>query len=246
MSKTVTATLPAALLVIFWWQRGRLEWRRDVLPLAAVVRRRRSPAGLFTAWVESTPRLIGAQGRAIRAHAAAASPAGRPRAVVLRLESALAGEPDVHLSSLEDRSRRSGGSISSRSGLAALAVASVCWRAKNRGPLAGFLIFTGTLFPVLGFLNVYPFRYSYVADHFQYLAILAIIVPAAAGLTILARRLSPRQDRRDRPAGSLADHTRVRHLAAERRRIAITKRCSARRWRAIRAALCCTTISASC
>jgi len=60
-SKTVTATLPAVLLVIFWWQRGRLEWKRDVLPLApwfalAV------PAGLFTAWVESTPRLIGAQG----------------------------------------------------------------------------------------------------------------------------------------------------------------------------------------
>ena len=33
LSKTVTATLPAALLVVFWWQRGRLSWRRDVLPL---------------------------------------------------------------------------------------------------------------------------------------------------------------------------------------------------------------------
>src|SRR5437879_5458322 len=29
MTKTVTATLPAVLLVIFWWQRGRIEWRRD-------------------------------------------------------------------------------------------------------------------------------------------------------------------------------------------------------------------------
>ena len=61
MSKTVTATLPAVLLVIFWWQRGRIEWKRDVLPLApwfAVA----VPAGLFTAWVERTPRLIGAQG----------------------------------------------------------------------------------------------------------------------------------------------------------------------------------------
>jgi len=38
-------------------------------------------------------------------------------------------------------------------------------------------------FPALGFLNVYPFRYSYVADHFQYLALLGILVPAAAGLT---------------------------------------------------------------
>jgi hypothetical protein len=33
LSKTVTATLPGALLVIFWSQRGRLSWRKDVLPL---------------------------------------------------------------------------------------------------------------------------------------------------------------------------------------------------------------------
>ena len=82
-------------------------------------------------------------------------------------------------------------------GLAALAVALGFLARKNRGPLAGFLFFVGTLFPVLGFLNVYPFRYSYVADHFQYLAILGIIVPAAAWLTVLgaadpARVRSPR------------------------------------------------------
>ena len=33
LAKTVTATLPAALLVVFWWQRGRLSWRDDVVPL---------------------------------------------------------------------------------------------------------------------------------------------------------------------------------------------------------------------
>jgi tetratricopeptide (TPR) repeat protein len=76
-------------------------------------------------------------------------------------------------------------------GLVAVAVA-LGWLARtNRGPLAGFLIFAGTLFPVLGFFNVYPFRYSYVADHFQYLAILGILVPAAWGLTVLAQRVSP-------------------------------------------------------
>jgi tetratricopeptide (TPR) repeat protein len=73
----------------------------------------------------------------------------------------------------------------------ALAVALVWLARRNRGPLAGFLIFAGTLFPVLGFLNVYPFRYSYVADHFQYLATLGIIVPAASGLMVLARRILP-------------------------------------------------------
>src|SRR5205814_1840589 len=80
-------------------------------------------------------------------------------------------------------------------GLAAI-FAGLLWQArKNRGPLAGFLIFTGTLFPVLGFFNVYPFRYSYVADHFQYLAILGILVPAAWSLTVLARRISPVKSR---------------------------------------------------
>jgi hypothetical protein len=31
-SKTVSATLPGALLVVFWWQRGHLSWNRDILP----------------------------------------------------------------------------------------------------------------------------------------------------------------------------------------------------------------------
>ena len=34
LCKTVTGTLPGALLVILWWQRGRLSWSKDVLPLA--------------------------------------------------------------------------------------------------------------------------------------------------------------------------------------------------------------------
>jgi tetratricopeptide (TPR) repeat protein len=62
-------------------------------------------------------------------------------------------------------------------------------RRGERGPLAALLYFCGTLFPVLGFLNVYPFIYSYVADHFQYLASLAIVIPAAAALARLTNRI---------------------------------------------------------
>ena len=59
----------------------------------------------------------------------------------------------------------------------------LAWLSRRwRGPLAGFLFFAGTLFPALGFFNVYPFQYSWVADHFQYLACLGIIVPCAVGL----------------------------------------------------------------
>ena len=62
-----------------------------------------------------------------------------------------------------------------------------CWKLRNRsrGPLAAVLLFAGILFPALGFLNVYPFVYSYVADHFQYLASIAIITVASAGITLL-------------------------------------------------------------
>ncbi len=60
---------------------------------------------------------------------------------------------------------------------------------RHRAPLAGFLFFIGTLFPALGFFNVYPFRFSYVADHFQYLASLGIVVPIACGLAMGASRI---------------------------------------------------------
>jgi tetratricopeptide (TPR) repeat protein len=60
---------------------------------------------------------------------------------------------------------------------------------RNRAPLAAWLFFVGTLFPALGFFNVYPFRYSFVADHFQYLASIGPITLAAAGIAILFRPL---------------------------------------------------------
>ena len=61
LTKTVTATLPAALLVIFWWQRGTLSWKRDVLPLVPFFVLG-AAAGVLTAWVER--KLIGAEGAA--------------------------------------------------------------------------------------------------------------------------------------------------------------------------------------
>ena len=189
MSKTVTATLPAAMLVVFWWQRGRLAWRRDVLPLIPWFAVGAS-AGLFTAWVESTPRLIGAQ--------------GPQYALTLVERLLLAGRVPwfyackvlwpSNLMFFYPRWKIDSGQwwqYLFPLGLVALAVTLGLLARKNRGPLAGFLIFAGTLFPVLGFLNVYPFRYSYVADHFQYLATLGIVVPAASWLTVLARRISP-------------------------------------------------------
>ena len=33
LTKSVTATLPATLLVVLWWRRGELTWKRDIFPL---------------------------------------------------------------------------------------------------------------------------------------------------------------------------------------------------------------------
>jgi tetratricopeptide (TPR) repeat protein len=175
LSKSVTATLPAALLVVFWWQRGRLEAKRDVLPLAPWLATG-AAAGLFTAWVERN--FIGAQGTAF----SLTFPdrlllAGR---VIWFYFSRLIF-PD-NLTFFYPHWTIDAGQWWQYLFLAGVLVAAgvlIWFSRKNRGPLAAFLFFAGTLFPVLGFFNVYPFVYSYVADHFQYLASLGIIVPVA-------------------------------------------------------------------
>jgi tetratricopeptide (TPR) repeat protein len=56
------------------------------------------------------------------------------------------------------------------------------------------LLYIFLLLPSLGFLNIYFFIYSFVADHWQYLACLGIIVPCASGITLLAARKETWQD----------------------------------------------------
>ena len=97
LSKTVTATLPAALLVIFWWQRGTLSWRRDVRPLVPWFALG-AAAGVFTAWVELT--LIGA-GQGVRVVVSPARVARVSSALVLLWQARLARKLDLCLSSLD-------------------------------------------------------------------------------------------------------------------------------------------------
>jgi len=72
LTKTVTATLPATLLIILWWKRGRLEWRRDVLPLVPWFLMG-AAAGLFS--LGGFIPLSGASRRTRAAHAPKEEPA---------------------------------------------------------------------------------------------------------------------------------------------------------------------------
>jgi tetratricopeptide (TPR) repeat protein len=75
--------------------------------------------------------------------------------------------------------------------LSVLLLLGILWslRRWSRAPLAGVLIYIFMLLPTLGFLNIYFFIYSFVADHWQYLACLGIITPCASGIVLLAGRL---------------------------------------------------------
>ncbi|MGD1031044.1 MAG: tetratricopeptide repeat protein [Opitutaceae bacterium] len=183
LTKSVTATLPAALLVVLWWRDGGLSWKRHVLPLVPWLAAGGS-AGLFTAWIERG--TIGAQGaqfdfswaqRCLIAGRAACFYAGK---LVW----------PFHLSFVYPRWPVEGGSALLWLYPAAVAssILILAFAVRARGPMAAALYFLGTLFPALGFINVYPFVFSFVADHFQYLASLGVFALGASGWSLWHRR----------------------------------------------------------
>lgn len=185
LTKTVTATLPAALLVVTWWRRGRIEWRRDVVPLVPWFALA-AAGGLFTAWVER--HIIGAEGEefdlgVVQRGLLAA------RVIWFYLSKLVWPHPLVFTYARWRVDAAAPAQYVYPLALAGLAAALWWIRRATRAPLASLLLFGGSLFPVLGFFDIYPFRYSYVADHFQYLASIAVIVPAAAAATRLFNRL---------------------------------------------------------
>ena len=183
LSKTVACSLPAALLLVRWWKNGRLR-RQDVLPLLPFFAIGLG-LGLCTIWIER--HHVGAQGpawsftfieRLLIAGRALWFYAGKlfwPAKLTF-----IYPRWDVSV----------GAGWQWLFPLAAVAVVATLWWARGRigrGPLVAVLFFAGTLFPALGFVNVFPFRYSFVADHFQYLASVGLIVLGAAGLSRLPR-----------------------------------------------------------
>ncbi len=57
-----------------------------------------------------------------------------------------------------------------------------CLKFGNKAPVTMMMAYTIMIFPALGFINVYPMRYSFVADHFLYLAGIPLITSVVAGI----------------------------------------------------------------
>ncbi|HYN41038.1 MAG TPA: tetratricopeptide repeat protein [Thermoanaerobaculia bacterium] len=186
LTKSVTSTLPAALLVLIWWRSDRLSWRREVLPLLPWFALSTAMAGV-TVWVER--KVVGAEGAAWDlGFAERVLVAGR--ALWFYLGKLVWPSNLVFMYPrwvVDPRSIRQW-----LFPVAALLVFAGLWwiRRRSRGPLAVALLFAGSLFPALGFFSVYPFRYSFVADHFQYLGAMFVLAGSATGATFLADRLA--------------------------------------------------------
>ncbi len=176
LSKTVTASVPAILLVIYWWKRGHIAWR-DAARLAPFFAVGLAMSGI-TIWIERAH--VGAGGeewelssvdRVLVAGRALWFYAGK----LLWPETLVFFYPRWVIDS----------HVAWQYLFPSAALAALCglWLLSDRlghGPLAAVLVFVGVLTPALGFFDVYPFRYSFVADHFQYHASIALIALVCA------------------------------------------------------------------
>jgi tetratricopeptide (TPR) repeat protein len=188
LSKTVTCSLPAALLLIIWWRRGRIA-RQEIFALApffvlGLI------SGLSTAWLEQ--HHVGALGAEWSyGWIERILIAGR----VIWFYGAKMIWPLELMFNYPRWSVDSGIWWQYLYPIGFVLILAILWaigRRLGRGPLTAALFFSGTLFPALGFIDVYPFRYAFVADHFQYHASLGLIVALAAALGIAGSRLPRR------------------------------------------------------
>jgi len=229
LSKSVTCTLPAVILILAWWKTGRIDWRRlaalapmlliggvmamvtahlETVHVMAVGREwwfstgdRLAIAGraawfypwkllwptnlafIYPKWTLTYRSLKPLVGPALAAVLTAGLWLLRDRIdrrvlaawMVLLVAAAAFFYPRWMVDHVAVRQLLPPAMV--------LATAGALWLLRGRigrGALAASSIYLVTILPALGFANIYPMRYTFVADHYVYLASLGILVPAAA------------------------------------------------------------------
>ena len=181
-AKATACTLPAALLLILWLKEKPIGWRvwLEILPFIALA----LGVGLLAVWWEKYH-----QGTRVLV---SLTPIERvlvaSRAVWFYL-SKLFWPSDLIF--IYPQWKIDPGSAVAYIGLIAAAATAVViyfgHRFFGRGIEVAALFFLATLAPVAGFVMLFTFRYTFVADHYQYLASIGPIALASAGLVTLSR-----------------------------------------------------------
>src|SRR5947207_13341839 len=181
-SKTTACTLPAALLLILWLQGQRINQRRllQLVPFVVLA----LGMGLLTVWWERYHQ--GTHGPMF-----AISPLERlliaSRAILFYLGKLFWPS---NLTFIYPRWHIAPNNLPNYApflGIGGLGAAIYLTRRYlGRGVENAMLFFGATLGPVLGFIMLYTFRYTFVADHYQYLASIGPITLVCAGAANLA------------------------------------------------------------
>ena len=184
LSKGAVVTMPAVLLLCCWWRRGKIT-RLDVvrsLPFFAIAV---AMSGVEI-WFQYT-QAIGQE--IVRDDTFPARLAGAGWVVWFYVYKALLPLKLIFIYPRWDINPAN--LLSYLPNAALLAVLLLCWRYRGRWGkpvLFALLYFVITLGPVLGFLDIYFMRYSFVADHYQYISIIGLIALVCGAATVLLKR----------------------------------------------------------
>ena len=175
LSKSITITLPAALLLWHWWRHGRVTLAdcSRMLPFFLVGLGIALADYAYYTSIEPTAFAYSPLERGLIAARALAFYVGK-----LLWPAGLTGvyprwEPGI------------GDVLAWGCAAGFAAVVAVLWRWRRqlgRGPLVGVLFFAVALSPVLGFVDFGYMQFSFVADRYQYLAgigLIAVVVGTA-------------------------------------------------------------------
>src|SRR5437762_7246647 len=186
-AKATACTLPAALFLILWLQNKPITIRRLIWILPFIVLG--IGMGLLAVWWE---RYHQGTNRAVFAFL---SPIERilvaSRAVWFYLSKIFWPSnltfiyPRWNISPADLRNY-----IWLLAGIAACVAIYFLRRYFGRSTEVAAAFFVATLSPVLGFIMLFTFRYTFVADHYQYVACIGPIALASAGIVILSDKFT--------------------------------------------------------
>jgi tetratricopeptide (TPR) repeat protein len=199
LSKPSVVMLPVVLALCIWWRTGRIYWRNVaalapfvlISALASVwtILEQKFHAGAIGAeWAQTWPDRLIIAGRAIWFYVAKLAwphplifiyprwqiDSSQPAAYLLLLAALILL---ALIWSAATRRRFQSADMSAHS--------NANW---SRAALFATAYYVVSLFPVLGFFSVYFFRYSFVSDHFQYLASMGPLALAGAGIVTAVGR----------------------------------------------------------
>src|SRR6267378_5288808 len=207
LSKPSVVLLPVVLALCLWWRTGRIYWR-DIAALVpfllisalasvwTILEQKFHAGAIGVEWAQTWPERLIIAGRAIWFYLAKlAWP--YPLIFIYPRWKINSSQLMAYLPL-----------VAALAGLLALWLIRAKW---SRAVFFAAAYNVVSLFPVLGFFSVYFFRYSFVSDHFQYLASMGPLALAGAGIVTIVGRFgeTPSQLASDTDALQFSDSIAV-------------------------------------